>query len=97
MRPRQTVEKRRKEALRHERKQEKADQRKRRKEERASRPERSEEQVDPDIAHIVWGPQPIDDDPGDALAPRRESASSTRDDNAPPAVKGNRGNTPVAG
>ena len=64
MKPRATFEKRRKEQLRRERKQEKAEKRKIRKEERASKPD-VPEGVDPDIAHIVWGPQPDPDDDED--------------------------------
>lgn len=47
---------------RQERKKDKAERRKSRKEERARRPERSDEVEDPDIAHIVWGPQPDADE-----------------------------------
>ena len=57
MKPRPTFEKRRKEQQRRERKLAKAERRQLRKEEKASRPE-VEPGEDPDIAHIVVGPQP---------------------------------------
>jgi hypothetical protein len=67
MKPRQTIDKRRKEALRQERKREKAERRQQRREERAQRPERGTLSEDPDLADIVWGPQPAEDDPPDAV------------------------------
>ncbi|MCG8419309.1 MAG: hypothetical protein MJE77_15355 [Proteobacteria bacterium] len=61
MKPRATFEKRRKEQLRKQRKQDKAERRKLRKEERVARPA-VDDNEDPDIAHIVWGPQPLADE-----------------------------------
>ena len=66
MKPRQTIDKRRKEALRQERKREKAERRQQRREERAQRPDRANTTDDPDLADIVWGPQPTDADSLDA-------------------------------
>lgn len=64
MKPRATFEKRRKEQARRERKADKAERRKERKEEKDSRTP-SEDGEDPDIAHIVWGPQPKEEDEWD--------------------------------
>jgi len=58
MKARPSVEKRRKELARQDRKQEKAERRKHRKEERESRPD-AEPGEDPDLAGIVAGPQPL--------------------------------------
>jgi len=60
MKPRQTIDKRRKEALRQQRQREKAERRQQRREERAQRPDRTALAEDPDLADIVWGPQPTD-------------------------------------
>ena len=61
MKARPSFEKRRKEQARQERKRDKAERRQSRKIEKAERPA-GEEGEDPDIAHIVWGPQPTEDD-----------------------------------
>ncbi len=66
MKPRATFEKRRKEQARREKKLDKEARRAQRKDERANRPD-APPGVDPDIEHIVWGPQP---DPDDALSER---------------------------
>lgn len=58
MKPRATFEKRRKEQLRQERQRAKAESREKRKEKSAQLP-RTADGADPDIAHIVAGPQPI--------------------------------------
>lgn len=55
--------KRQKELARAQRQKEKAQERARRREEKAKRPP-SEGDVDPDIAHIVPGPQPVEEDLG---------------------------------
>ncbi len=54
-----TFIKRQKERARQQRNQEKVDKRAERKREKAERPSRAESGVDPDIAHIVPGPQPL--------------------------------------
>jgi hypothetical protein len=59
-----TFEKRRKEMLRKQRKQDKNERREQRKAEKADRPKDQDEGVDPDIAHIVPGPQPLPDEFG---------------------------------
>jgi hypothetical protein len=59
---RSTFEKRRKEQQRKERKVDKAERRRLRKEERALQPDTADG-VDPDIAHIVCGPQPPEEEP----------------------------------
>lgn len=61
MKPRATFEKRRKEQERQERQREKVERRERRKAEAAKAPAPADG-VDPDIAHIVWGPQPPQDE-----------------------------------
>lgn len=61
MKARPSFEKRRKEMQRQEKKRDKAERRKDRLVERQSRPE-STGDGDPDIDHIVWGPQPKEDD-----------------------------------
>lgn len=53
-----TFIKRQKERARQQRKQDKETKREERKREKADRPSRTESGVDPDIAHIVPGPQP---------------------------------------
>lgn len=68
MKARPSFEKRRKEMQRQERKRDKAERRKVRKEEKDRRPSRSDSDEDPDIAHIVWGPQPIEEEEGDEEA-----------------------------
>lgn len=60
MKPRATFEKRRKEQERQERQREKTERRERRKAEAAKGPAVANGE-DPDIAHIVWGPQPPQD------------------------------------
>jgi hypothetical protein len=60
MRPRATFEKRRKEQERRERKQDKEERRKQRRERRAL-PTDAPDGEDPDIAHIVSGPQPVEE------------------------------------
>ena len=64
MTARPSMEKRRKEKARLDRKIEKAEKRNRRKVERSKSPPRPGD-VDPDIAHIVPGPQPIDEGAGE--------------------------------
>ncbi len=54
-----TFSKRQKERDRQQRKQEKMARREQRKHEKAARPSRLEGGVDPDIAHIIPGPQPL--------------------------------------
>ncbi|HSP81675.1 MAG TPA: hypothetical protein VLQ93_24360 [Myxococcaceae bacterium] len=54
-----TFSKRQKERERQQRKQEKVARREQRKQEKAARPNRAECSVDPDIAHIIPGPQPL--------------------------------------
>ena len=61
MKPRPTFEKRRKEQARREKKLEKEQRRAERKDARANRPD-PPPGVDPDIAHIEWGPQPSPED-----------------------------------
>ncbi len=61
MKPRQTFEKRRKEQARQEKKRDKERRRAERKDARNNRPD-APPGVDPDIAHITWGPQPIPED-----------------------------------
>jgi hypothetical protein len=60
MKPRATFEKLRKERQRQERKRDKAERRKQRKEAPSDQPLVPEGE-DPDIAHIKWGPQPVED------------------------------------
>lgn len=63
MKARPSFEKRRKERARQERKKDKAERRERRKAEKeASKDDGTPENVDPDIAHIVPGPQPTLDE-----------------------------------
>jgi len=57
MKPRTTFEKRRKEQERQERQRDKVERREKRKEKSAQTP-RAADGEDPDIAHIVAGPQP---------------------------------------
>lgn len=61
MKPRPTFEKRRKEQARKDKKKEKEEKRLQRKDEKPDKPTDGE---DPDLAHIVWGPQPsiVDED-----------------------------------
>lgn len=59
MKARPSFEKRRKEMARQEKKKDKAERRKDRLVERQSRPDAV---GDPDIDHIVWGPQPKEED-----------------------------------
>jgi hypothetical protein len=58
---RPSFEKRRKEMQRQERNKDKAERRKTRRDERVQKPDSEAAGVDPDIAHIVWGPQPPSD------------------------------------
>ena len=58
MKPRTTFEKRRKEQERQERQRDKVERREKRKEKSAQTTPRDADGVDPDIAHIVAGPQP---------------------------------------
>jgi hypothetical protein len=62
MKPRPTFEKRRKEHARKDKKKEKEEKRVQRKGEKSDKPEGDGE--DPDLANIVWGPQPgiVDED-----------------------------------
>lgn len=62
MKPRATFEKRRKEQERQERQREKIERREKRKAEAAKEGPAATEGEDPDIAHIVWGPQPPQDE-----------------------------------
>jgi hypothetical protein len=59
--------KRQKELKRQERAQDKAALREQRKREKADRNPRGEGDVDPDIAHIVPGPQPVAEEPGASI------------------------------
>ncbi|NRA33022.1 MAG: hypothetical protein HRU17_06740 [Polyangiaceae bacterium] len=61
MKARPSIEKRRKERARQDKKREKSERRSDRKVEKADRPAR-EDGADPDIDHIVPGPQPIEVD-----------------------------------
>jgi hypothetical protein len=45
---------------RQERKRDKVERRKSRKDEKSRRPTPGDSEEDPDIAHIVWGPQPVE-------------------------------------
>jgi hypothetical protein len=47
---------------RQEKNRDKAERRKTRKDDRSQRPDPAAPGEDPDIAHIVWGPQPTDDE-----------------------------------
>lgn len=58
MKARPSFEKRRKEMQRQERNKDKAERRKTRRDERVPKSDSEAAGVDPDIAHIVWGPQP---------------------------------------
>lgn len=60
---------------RQERNKDKAERRKTRRDERVQKPDSEAAGVDPDIAHIVWGPQP----PSDSEAAPSGGASSGKD------------------
>jgi hypothetical protein len=57
-----TFNKRQKERAREDKRKEKEERADLRKREKAERPPRAEGDVDPDIAHIIPGPQPIPDE-----------------------------------
>lgn len=62
---------------RQEKNRDKAERRKTRKEDRSKPAEPGASDVDPDTAHIVWGPQP--DHAADGGASSKEAASGARD------------------
>jgi len=77
---RPSFEKRRKEMQRQEKNRDKAERRKTRKDDRSQRPDPAATDVDPDIAHIVWGPQPSDDEKeaSSGVASSKGSASGSQ-------------------
>lgn len=74
MKARPSFEKRRKEMQRQEKKRDKAERRKDRLVDRQSRPDSAG--GDPDIDHIVWGPQPKEEDELDVESNVAESTNS---------------------
>jgi hypothetical protein len=77
---RPSFEKRRKEMQRQERSKDKAERRKTRRDERLQKPEPGAADVDPDTAHIVWGPQPpsADESVPPGVASGKEAAPGAR-------------------